>query len=143
MEVERNGKYTIKAGCILVDVTTKKIGMIYRDYYEDFEFAKGHLEPEETLSECAVRETAEETKRVAEIEQSIRPFVETYTTPKGEKCKCYLFVATDKGHSDNASTDTHDLVWIDFDKVEEKLTYETLKKVWKKAKKHIKKYYNF
>lgn len=136
-------KYTLKAGCILVDEYNKKIGLIYRDLYSDYEFPKGHLETDESLSECAVRETAEETKRTAEIVSSLKPLTETYTTPKGEKCKCVFYIATDKGKSNNTSTDTHELVWIDFDKVEEKLSYDSLKSIWKKAKSQIKKYYNF
>lgn len=130
---------TIKAGCYLVDVKNKKVALVYREKRNDWSFPKGHKEEGETIEECAVRETAEETKRVARIVSEIEPVVERYQTPAGEKCACYMFVAIDKGHSDNDSWDTHDTYFIDIDKVEEKLTYEDLKESWKSVLPKIKK----
>ena len=130
---------TIKAGCYLVDVKNKKIALVYREKRNDWSFPKGHKEEGETIEECAVRETAEETKRVAQIVPEIEPVVERYQTPAGEKCACYMFVAIDKGHSDNDSWDTHDTYFIDVDKVEEKLKYEDLKQSWKSILPKIKK----
>lgn len=123
---------TIKAGCILVDVKHKKIGLIYRDKFNDYSFPKGHLEQNETIEECAIRETAEETKRDCKIVSQIKPDIQKYTTPRGEKCACYMYVAVDSGASDNASTDTHDLVWVKMEDVEQKLSYENLKILWNK-----------
>ena len=119
---------TKKAGCIVVNLETKQIALIYRDYYNDYTFPKGHLEENETLEECAIRETAEETKRDCKIVESIAPYIDKYVTPRGENCVCYMYVAVDTGKSDNDSTDTHDLVWVDFESVEEKLSYDSLKK---------------
>lgn len=130
---------TIKAGCYLVDVKNQKVALVYREKRNDWSFPKGHKEEGETIEECAVRETAEETKRVAQIVPEIEPVVERYQTPAGEKCACYMFVAIDKGHSDNDSWDTHDTYFIDVDKVEEKLTYEDLKQSWKRVLPKIKK----
>lgn len=130
---------TIKAGCYLVDVKNKKVALVYREKRNDWSFPKGHKEAGETIEECAVRETAEETKRVAQIVPEIEPVVERYQTPAGEKCACYMFVAIDKGHSDNDSWDTHDTYFIDVDKVEEKLTYKDLKQSWKSVLPKIKK----
>ena len=117
---------TIKAGCILVDTNNKKVGLIYRSNHNDYSFPKGHLEGEESLEECALRETAEETKRDCKIVKSISPHVQEYLTPRGEDCVCYTYVAVDDGPSSNTSTDTHDLVWVDLIKVEETLTYDSL-----------------
>ena len=133
---------TKKAGCIVANLKTKQIALIFRDYYNDYTFPKGHLEEGETLEECAIRETAEETKRDCKIVSEIAPYIDKYVTPRGENCVCYMYVATDIGKSDNDSTDTHDLVWIDYDKVEEKLSYDSLKKNWNAVKDDIKKLFN-
>lgn len=121
---------TKKAGCVLVNTKTKMIGLIFRDFRNDYSFPKGHLETGETLQECAIRETAEETKRDCKIIEEAGEFVEHYTTPNGEECETHMFLAVDTGKSDNTSTDVHDLIWTSFEKVEDVLTYQTLKDTW-------------
>lgn len=125
---------TKKAGCFLIKKETKEIALIYRKKQEDYSFPKGHVEEGESIKEAAVRETAEETKRVAQIIDKYEPFVDKYTTPRGENCDCYMFFAIDKGASDNQSEDTHDVAWTQFDNVEETLSYESLKNTWKSVK---------
>ena len=129
---------TLKAGCFLINIETKEISLIYRKKQNDYSFPKGHVEKGESLKEAAIRETAEETKRIAEIINDYEPYIERYTTPKGENCVCYMFFAIDKGKSDNNSEDTHDLIWTPFDKVEETLSYDSLKNTWNSAKNIIK-----
>lgn len=128
---------TIKAGCFLFNKEDKKVALVYREKQKDYTFPKGHLEEGEDLKTCAIREVEEETKRKPEIIENIKPFEQRYTTKVGEKCACYMFVAKDIGKSDNSSLDTHDVCWVDFDKVEEVLSYKSLKKEWKKVKKII------
>ena len=128
---------TKKAGCVLVNTKTKMIGLIYRDKQDDFSFPKGHLEAGETLEECAVRETAEETKRDCEIVKDAGVTIETYKTPSGEECETHMFLAVDTGKSDNTSDEVHDLIWTEFDKVEEILSYQSLKDTWNYFKEKI------
>jgi len=129
---------TIKAGCYLINKKTKKVALIYREKQKDFSFPKGHKENGELIKECAIREVAEETKRVATIVDNIEPIVESYITPSGENCKCFMFVALDEGPSDNKSEDSHEVVWTDVDDVENVLSYKSLKSAWIKIKRQIK-----
>lgn len=133
---------TFKAGCFLVNTENKNVALVFRQKQQDYSFPKGHLDEGETLEECAVRETAEETKRVAEIIKGYEPFVEKYTTPRGEECVCYMYIAKDKGPSANTSEDTHPTCWIPYDDVEEKLTYDSLKNTWRAVKGNIKKLFD-
>ena len=125
---------TKKAGCFLINKETKEIALIYRQKQNDYSFPKGHVEKGETLEETAIREKAEETKRIAKILDEYPPFVEKYTTPQGENCVCYMFFAVDKGASANNCEDTHDVIWTPFANVEEILSYDSLKNTWKAAK---------
>ena len=129
---------TIKAGCFLVNRERKEIALIYRQKQKDFSFPKGHVEKGEEIENAAIRETAEETKRIALIVKNFEPFVERYETPKGEKCVCYMFCAIDNGPSDNNSQDCHDLIWTPFEEVENKLSYESLKNTWRAVENKIK-----
>ncbi len=128
---------TKKAGCVLVNTETKMIGLIYRDIQDDYSYPKGHLEMGETLMECAVRETAEETKRDCVIIEDAGVYVETYTTPKGEECETSMYLAVDTGKSDNTSDEVHDLVWTAFENVESTLSYQSLKDTWNFFKEKI------
>lgn len=128
---------TKKAGCFLIKKETREIALIYRKKQDDYSFPKGYVEEKETLKETAIRETSEETKRIAEIIDKYEPYVEKYTTPKGENCVCYMFLAVDKGKSDNTSEDTHEVIWTPYDKVEEILSYPSLKNTWNIVKDDI------
>lgn len=133
------GMKTIKAGCFLIDKENGTIAIIYRTKQKDYSFPKGHLEEGEDIKACALRETAEETKREAEILEKFPPFVEEYSTPSGEECVCYMYFALDKGKSDNTSPDTHEVHWIPFDEVEGILSYPSLKKTWNSVKANVQK----
>ena len=134
-------KETLKAGCIVLNKELGAVGLIYRANRDYYSFPKGHLEADENLYECAIRETAEETKRDVKIINDV-PYIERYTTPKGENCVCHMYLAEDVGKSDNASLDTHDLIWVNVDDVEEKLSYDSLKLMWNVFKNDIIKYFD-
>ena len=129
---------TIKAGCFLIDKEKQEIALIYRVKQNDYSFPKGHVEEGEDIKSAALRETAEETKREAIIIEDFEPFIEKYTTPRGENCACYMYIAIDNGPSNNNSEDTHDVYWTPFEKVEETLSYENLKNTWRAVKDNIK-----
>ena len=128
---------TKKAGVVLIDTITYKIGLVYRDKQNDYSFPKGHLEPNETLQECAIRETAEETKRDCKLLSDKELGIIRYESPK-ESCKVYMYLAEDTGPSDNNSPEVHDLKWVNWAEVEDLLTYQNLKDFWNKVKETVK-----
>ena len=121
----------LKAGTILVK--NDKIALVYRDYYDDYSFPKGHVEKGESFIECAIRETNEETKREVLLARDSEIYIEYYTD----------YLAKDNGKSNNTSSEVHDLVWVDFDEVDNYLTYESLKKLWNNIKEKVKKYIDY
>ena len=129
-----------KAGCILLDLENKTIALVYREKQNDYSFPKGHLEDGESLVECAIRETAEETKFDCEILEEEPVYIETYITPGGEDVEMYYFISKYIGSSNNKSTDTHETLWIPYHEVYEKLTYESLKNVWNNVKDKVSDY---
>lgn len=129
-----------KAGCILINFDKKAIALVHREKQNDYSFPKGHLEGNESLIECAIRETEEETKFACEILEKDPIFIEHYVTPSGENVEMYYFIAKYIGKSDNTSLDTHETHWILVDDVYDLLTYDSLKNVWNNVKEKVMKY---
>ena len=129
---------TQKAGVILINKDNHKIGLVYRDKQNDYTFPKGHLEANETLQECAIRETAEETKRDSKLLSDTEIGIIRYNNST-ESCKVYMYLAEDIGPSNNTSPEVHDLKWVDWEDVEEKLTYQNLKDLWNTVKETVRK----
>ena len=130
-----------KAGCILINTKDKTVAIVYREHLNDYSFPKGHMEEGETLKECAIRETAEETKRDCVLLESEPIYIDNYVTPRGEDVEMYYYLTKDIGPSNNTSDDTHPTLWIPYDEVYDKLTYPSLKKVWDATKDKIKNYF--
>ena len=132
---------TKKAGCILINECDRTVALVYRAKLNDYSFPKGHLEEGETFLECAVRETAEETKRKVEILKEEPIAIELYSTPVDVAVVSYFYLSKDIGPSDNASLDTHPTLWIPFEEVYDKLTYDRQKKTWNSIKDEVEKHF--
>lgn len=131
-----------KSGTILINCTTRQVGLVYRKKHNDYSFPKGHQEEGESILECAIRETEEETQRLPEILAQL-PTI-TYIDSAGDECKAYWYIARDLGKSHKQFDEElrHELVWIDFDKVEDTLSYDNLKELWNTAKEKILEYFD-
>ena len=127
---------TLKAGTILLNLQTKQVGLVYRRKNNDYSFPKGHLEQGETLKECAVRETEEETLRANHLITNEEIYTLKYTTPLEEDVECYFYLAIDDGPTNKsiAIDDREVLEWVNPHDVENKLSYEDLKTFWNSSK---------
>ena len=129
-----------KAGTILLNLKTKQIGLVYRQNKNDYSFPKGHLEGNESLLECAVRETEEETLRANHLLINEEICILKYTTPLGEDVENYMYISIDDGPTSKniPVKDRETLKWIDFNDVENTLSYDNLKDLWLEIKPTIK-----
>ncbi|MDD6272682.1 MAG: NUDIX domain-containing protein [bacterium] len=125
-----------KSGCIVFNKDKTKVALIYRDFRNDYTFPKGHIENNESLIECAIRETEEEIKIKPIIENENQCYIETYESFEGI-VNVYYYIAYDGGISDNKSLDTHEVLWTSIDDVENKLSYDSTIKMWKKIKENL------
>ncbi len=132
---------TKKAGTILLNLLTKQIGLVYRPKDNSYTFPKGHLEKGETLEECAIRETEEETLRSNHLLLNKAIFILTYTTSLGEEVENYMYIAIDDGPTSKniALCDREKFEWIDFEDINNKLKFSNLIDMWNKIKSPIKK----
>lgn len=129
-----------KAGCILINTDKKEIGLVYRQKHNDFSFPKGHLEQGETLEECAIRETEEETGRICKLDTTKKLPLLTYENNNGDKVETNFFIGIDKEQTSKEFDDNlvHDLVWIKENDVDEKLSYGNLNEFWNQIKPVVK-----
>lgn len=133
---------TQKAGCILMNLKTEEIALVYRK--EEYSFPKGHLERGETLEECAIRETKEETGYNCHIIENSKIVTNIYKTDKGEDVECYFYFAIEEGKTKEYinEKDKEQVEWVKYIEVENKLKYENLKRIWQDMKLEVEKIIN-
>lgn len=96
----------------------------------------GGKELYETLEECAIRETEEETGRKNHLLLDRPSYKLEYTTPRGEEVENYMFISIDDGDTDKEIPDElkESLVWVDINDVDNKLSYPDLIEMWNTLK---------
>lgn len=130
---------TKKAGTILLKLDTKQIGLVYRQTDNSYTFPKGHLEKGESLDECAIRETEEETLRANHLLINTPIYIIKYTTPKGENVENYIYISIDDGPTSKniPLCDREIFEWIDYNDVDNKLLFDNLKDFWNTVKEPV------
>ena len=120
----------------MLNLENKKIGLIYRKDKIGYEFPKGHLEKGETLEECAIRETEEETGRKNHLLSEKEVEIVKYITSKGEDVELYFYIAIDDGPTDKiiANEDKEKWKFVDIENVEQELNFNNLIQFWNKIK---------
>lgn len=131
-----------KAGCILINVENKEIALVCRN--EEYSFPKGHLERNETLIECAIRETKEETGHNCHLIQNSEIAVINYKNSKNEDVQNYFYLAIDDGITNDKikEEDTEKTAWIKYSEVETMLSHQNLQEFWKTIKPKVEKIIN-
>ena len=77
----------LKAGTVLINLKNKEICLVYNKDDKSYAFPKGHLEKGETLQECAIRETEEETGHTCSLINEKEIGILKYVTPAGGRCR--------------------------------------------------------
>ena len=101
-------------------------------------FPKGHVENGETEVETAIRETKEETNIDVEVNESLR-FEMSYITDKNIDKTVVFFVA--KPTTEEIiiqEEELSDAKWVKFDEVEDNLTFDNAKELWREVYSKIK-----
>ena len=131
----------LKAGTVLINLQNKEICLVYNKNDKSYAFPKGHLENGETLKECAIRETEEETGHTCSIINEKEIGILKYLTPAGENVELHLYLAKDTGivTREINPKDKEETLWVDIEKVEEKILYQDLNQLWLDMKNKINK----
>ena len=103
-------------------------------------FPKGHMEQGENEIETAIRETKEETNLDVIIEDKTRFCLTYFIEDKNIHKEVVYFVAKVDGKVDIKPQieEINSIAWIDIAKVEDILTFDNLKELWKAVLNKIK-----
>ncbi len=103
-----------------------------------FGFPKGHMEAGETEVETAIRETKEETNLDVAVDSSIR-FQISYIQKETIMKEVVYFIGTidNSEYLKAEETEIQNIFWIDMDKVEETLSFENIRALWRDVLKRI------
>ena len=98
-------------------------------------FPKGHVEIGETEKETAIRETKEETGLDIKIISDKR-YTQSYIVKENVHKDVVFFIAKLENNNEKRQVkEIEEILWIDINEVEKILTYDSLKELWKEAKK--------
>lgn len=101
-------------------------------------FPKGHVENGETEVETAIRETKEETNIDVEVNENLR-FEMSYITDKNIDKTVVFFVAKPLNEElIIQEEELSDAKWVKMDEVEDNLTFDNAKELWREAYSKIK-----
>ena len=98
-------------------------------------FPKGHVEIGETEKETAIREVKEETGLDIKIISDKR-YTQSYIVKENVHKDVVFFIAKLENNNEKRQVEEiEEILWIDINEVENILTYDSLKELWKGAKK--------
>ena len=98
-------------------------------------FPKGHVEIGETEKETAIRETKEETGLDIKIISDKR-YTQSYIVKENVHKDVVFFIAKLENNNEKRQVEEiEEILWIDINEVENILTYDSSKELWKEAKK--------
>ena len=122
-------------GCIVIE--DGKV-LLVKHNQGHWGFPKGHVEGNETEEETAKREVKEETNIDVEIIKGKR-YTEEYITNKGNDKEVIYFIAKKiSGEIKKQESEIENIEWVEIEEVENRLTYNNSKELFKKVLEEIK-----
>ena len=130
--------------CCVVDKEAKKILMVLSKRglgSGKYNFPGGKKLEDESFLECAIRETEEETGHTCSIINEKEIGILKYLTPAGENVELHLYLAKDTGlvTREINPKDKEETLWVNIEKVKEKILYQDLNQLWLDMKNKINK----
>ncbi len=126
----------LKAGAIVISGTKPhQVLLLHQEKHNDISFPKGHLEADETLEQCAVREVKEETGLDIKLLQEL-PTVH-YRNHKDGAIETHYYLADVKSTPASAPEKGASILWVPIDEVAARLSYDNLRELFAAAKPKI------
>ncbi len=99
---------------------------------QHWDFCKGHVEKGESELETALREVKEELGGMVEPIAGFRESI-AYSPKKDVHKIVVFFLGRYYGNIDVQAKEISEAIWVDFDQVEETLTFRENKELWTRA----------
>lgn len=117
----------LKAGGLITrEINGRKEVLLISSDHKSYSFPKGHLEPNETLEECAIRECLEETGLETEVIKKL-PDLRYVNPDTKDNIKLNLYQMKIMGGKLETESKDIDLLWVSVDKAEEHFNYQNMR----------------
>src|SRR3989344_9309154 len=134
-------KHEFSAGGIVFKIYGNQVFILVAQHsgHHGWVFPKGWIEKGEGKEETAAREVKEETGVETKIIRSLKEVTYFYAL-QGERIKktvSYFLMEYDSGDTQDHDWEMEEVVWVEKNKVLDKLTYATDKKVFQEALEYL------
>ena len=122
------------AGAIIyTTIKEKRYYLLSKDFHNNYGFAKGHLEENETLQDAAIREIQEEVGLDVILDDNFKEELR-YIMPNGiEKSSTYFIAYYSNQEIKPQLEEVQETILLPYEEALNKLTFDSMKQVLKKA----------
>ena len=126
------------AGAIIyTTIKNKRYYLLSKDFHNNYGFAKGHLEENETLQDAAIREIQEEVGLDIILDDNFKEELRYIMPNDNEKSSTYFIAYYSNQEIKPQVEEVQETLLLPYEDAMNRLTFDSMKEVLKKAEEYL------